>query len=652
MVTVFLLGILTYLVFAGGGLDGGVRVSAAGLTLVLVLQRKSSPWNASRVTWYSSLVALIFILSTLMPWPILLMPELRATFFRRAHEAVTLSEDVMDAPAQGGVSFTEEDTSVSMKRQRKVVLGRLSFNAAGTLRFLFLTVSIWAAFWLVVGLPFPFRSRLVQVIVLGAGCIAVLGILGQVVFPQGKKLLWLIAVPHGKSMGPFVNRNHFAFFCAILSPFALLLTVRPHGPHRWTIRDDAAASEGQRPPAPGNAVGLLRIVIYGMCFAALVAGAFFSLSRGGILTLVIGVGATSALLVKSRPLAATVASMLGMAVVLALLLWPSESSRERIDSLRDATETASAQTRFQMWSDALRIWRRFPVAGAGFGAFRTVYPAYKTSDSRKGALHAENEYVQILAEGGGIGTILVVLVTGSIWCSIIYARLGGRVSLLKSRRRFTGPSAAICASQPCTSGVFLPAAAGMWVAMAANWMVDFGARIPLNAVLLGILTAVAVPFSQTMGKSALDAQKNVDEWQRRIVSVLGVIVLTLVLVFGADAYRLDRNGYLGQCSLAKLRKAVQWAPAYWLPWYELGRRLINDDIVRYADGGKLGPVSEAGISMMRQAGAYNPNNYKVWRVLAKTEYGLGNVERADRAARHVVDLRPWLTSEMSNYRSE
>lgn len=75
--------------------------------------------------------------------------------------------------------------------------------------------------------------------------------------------------------------------------------------------------------------------------------------------------------------------------------------------------------RFLRWPATLTMSKDFLILGAGFGTYRYSYFLYDPDEAGNWSTHAHNDYLEILAEGGIIGSMLFFLLIGLIIYSII-----------------------------------------------------------------------------------------------------------------------------------------------------------------------------------------------------------------------------------------
>jgi len=209
------------------------------------------------------------------------------------------------------------------------------------------------------------------------------------------------------AIGLFANRNHFADLLGMLLPFALLFAVQ-------------AQSRQQR---------ALAMAWYALIVILMLAIAL-SFSRAGIALAALAVATILVLLRpqggRSRhlmPLLAFGIAALGIATY----AWSGIVDRLALDPLADLRWQYLHYGR-----EALAAW--WPV-GSGFGTFRDVYAPFEPVSAMTNvhALHAHNDLLELLIEGGAMGLILlgglIALLVGSfskIRNSLQYESLNAR----------------------------------------------------------------------------------------------------------------------------------------------------------------------------------------------------------------------------------
>ncbi len=464
----------------------------------------------------------------------------------------------------------------------------LTRNRAGTWRMLALALAVAGAMAMSARIPGRGKPRMIRLLtLLGAG-VGAAALLSLFVWPQGETLLWFLPVAESPKppLASFENRNHLAGFLAILCPAALALMLR-----------DAM---DRRP---------LRAALSAAVLLIMSAAVFASFSRGGMVSWLIGLAAGTVLLLvrgRSRP------AMCAMAAALVVLLagtLPAPALRARLRSVGSPETESSARTRMELWRDAAAVWRQYPATGAGLNAFRVVQPQVRR-DSRSGSvLHAENEYIQTLAEVGIVGTLLIAL----LWLALA-KRAGPRILDVAS------------------DDWVVIAAVGAVAAAAAHATVDFPARIPLYALTLAALVGLTLSDADTI-LVAIGGHTPLLSRHARKLGLLHLAILVLALAQYRAIAESDDPVRLTRRSADDLAQATVWAPSSWHAWYSLGRRacmLNTSETVAW------------GEQCLTRASECDPENYRLWYQAGMLRMKLGDHAGAQAAFARVRALRAWV----------
>ena len=272
----------------------------------------------------------------------------------------------------------------------------------------------------------------------------------------------------GNIFGPFTNQNHFAAHISMAFGVALgllLASGQSRGLRRFrTWRDKLAwLSTGQ-----ANRIALL-------WFATVLLGATVcvTLSRGGITSLaaslgIVGIFAALRGSVRNRGRVLAAVVLLVVAAV-AWLGW--RPVVERLGSLAEIAEDPTGRLRMVAARDTLRVFKNSPIVGCGFGSFQHVFPVFQSRSIQIGRwVHAHNDYAQLLAEGGIIGALLVVL-AGVLF--VLTLRKSLSTASIEGRLMVCGLAVGI-------------------LAIALHSFVDFGLRKPSNALLLATMCGMSI----------------------------------------------------------------------------------------------------------------------------------------------------------------
>jgi len=268
----------------------------------------------------------------------------------------------------------------------------------------------------------------------------------------------------GSVSGSYVNRDHFAGLLEMGFPLAVILAISV-----W--RKTSANFVHSLGPA-------LRISLLLAAAASLLIGVVVSQSRMGFLSILAGVEITT--LVVPLSLAGTNtgfawrrAALWAVPCVIPLAIIVLLPTRELL--LRFA-ETASTQdvaktSRVEIWRDTLRLIGAYKWTGAGLGAFEHGFYHYKVTAPVNTIDFAHNDYLQILAELGIPGGLMVGAL--AVW---IASRTLAVVLWMRGTRNWE-----------LAVGLFASLAT-----IAVHSLADFNLYIPANGLTLAWLSGIAV----------------------------------------------------------------------------------------------------------------------------------------------------------------
>ena len=382
----------------------------------------------------------------------------------------------------------------------------LSFYPNATKHDLRLVLSIAAVFVVVLNVfNRPERiERLLAAVALIGGFFALIALV-QNVFGNGR-IYWFIPQPHKVAQsGPFINHNHFAQFMNLSIGAAVgWLCVRLHKdfagrPLRLTRLLEYISSRSAR-----------RLWLFLGVISLSAATIFISLSRGGMVSLLVAGVFTTLLLSRQRSLRGRGWIMIVVAIAsfVCVLAVGFDAVYDRFGTIQSFQ---GLEFRRQTLRDLAVSIVRFPLFGTGLGTHAVVYPMHQNIKTMLLFTHAENEYAQVLEEVGTVGLITLVVFGIMIW--------SGYVKSIRVAKR------PICS-----------AAYGLGFGLLAiliHSLSDYGQHIPANAFLSAIFCALLLRLGRRKDGGAGDVRAVAGLWNSR-----GLRVVVLVAVCGALGWAL------------------------------------------------------------------------------------------------------------------
>lgn len=440
-----------------------------GLAALLVL------WAARiivrwRVTWRKCPVALsLAVVFMGGAWQLLPLPK--AVLARLSPATARMYDRLL--PAQGEVLpdmkssdfFSDHASHLSAAPSGLTI----SLYPDGTRKALFRILAVFLLFVVVrIQIASPAALRRLSVAVLVNG--ALLSLFGLVQFFSSTKpgtIYWSIP-SQGHVFGPFVNRNHFAFYINISIGLALGLLL---------LRGRSETGQGQRyggtgdpPKAPRNLFGDPTSLWISGGMALMLSGVVFSLSRGGFVALLGAATLCLLLTLRRRHVGWHLSAvLLSVAAALALLIW---FGLDRVEARLSTLWTGEALQggRGYVLTHAWPLFVQFPLWGSGYGTFQYIEPLYlhTASDLGKAYVHAHNDYLEDLIEGGLFRLVLRLVAIGLIF------RFGYRAFRDHSKQAL---------------GALAVGAMFAFTTIVIHSFVEFGLYLPAIAVLATVVCA-------------------------------------------------------------------------------------------------------------------------------------------------------------------
>lgn len=209
--------------------------------------------------------------------------------------------------------------------------------------------------------------------------------------------------------GPFMNRNDFAGWLVLTLGVALgYLVARLQARHKSTEPFD--------PERAFDETGT-RIVV-SICVAT--AAVMMSLSRSGVLG--VAVGLTLFLLLARTRLPRRRLRGLTISLVVLLLAAALVANFSALSARLEIAVSEGLGGRWSIWQQTWPVVKDFWPVGSGVGAYARVMTLYQTSTRLITIAHADDELLQVLAEGGALVAVPVGLLIVS-FAALVARRL-------------------------------------------------------------------------------------------------------------------------------------------------------------------------------------------------------------------------------------
>lgn len=345
-----------------------------------------------RVIASSAVVALVVLLILLF-MQVVPLPRLMASFFSAVSVGAVEARDALF----GEMGASEAFAGNTMK----ATLYYVSSAPTETFRAIFLFVGYLAVYIVLSNTVRSWKhiQQISSVIIVSSFLMVVLSLVHKFSGIAPLKIFWFHLPRYpGDVMGPFTNRNHFAFhmlmvFGITLGMFGSMMPRKT----KMVMSDWRERLAWIDPKAASQAV----LIGFALCLFG--ASIFISLSRGAVVSLLASAGIIWVILSRSKDGAGGRMLLWAvMSMVIAVVVWIGwEAVLGRMMSLAAEIDDPLNNTRAVVARDTLLILRDHLFLGCGFGCFKHVFPFYQGTSLGSGIfMHAHNDWAQMLAEGG------------------------------------------------------------------------------------------------------------------------------------------------------------------------------------------------------------------------------------------------------------
>jgi O-antigen ligase len=271
------------------------------------------------------------------------------------------------------------------------------------------------------------------------------------------------SIEPGSPFGPFINRNHFAGWMAMVLPlvvayaWALLRqSERPaqSGPLGWVRW--AGSVDGNRTALVASAALIMGVAVV------------LTQSRSGMAAVAVALLAVAWFIGRRSDGRWRLAAIVYIVVVLfGAVTWAGAD----LVAARFQRAPAEIGGRLEAWQDTVRIAHDFRVFGVGIGGYARAMLVYQSGSRERMFAEAHNDYLQLLAEGGALVCVPALGVLAVFVAGV--------------RRRLIAND-----DDEMTFWLRRGAVAGL-LAAAVQSCVEFSLQMPGNAVLFVVLGAMA-----------------------------------------------------------------------------------------------------------------------------------------------------------------
>jgi len=461
-----------------------------------------------------------------------------------------------------------------------------------------------------------FLRRLLRILAIFFGVYAFIGLVQF--FMPGPKVLWFFSswpATGSSHFATYVNRNHYAGLLGMVIPLLIVVALRSFpsvGYGNWRERLADLFTDRQ----------LSSSLLFCLVSVLAMVSVFFSLSRGGTLSMVGSSLVMLGLLLANRSLHGRRRVFVVVLVCAATLgaFFGLDPLIERFSNTFSATGELNAQ-RPEYWRDSLNIFQAAPLAGSGAGTFIDAYLPWQTAQTGTSVVdHAHNDYVEILTDLGLVGVVLLLCFCFSFFRSVLPAW----------KKRRSGQARLICC------GAFSGLSAIFF-----HSFTDFNLAIPANGLYLMLLLAILAAtahYSEHSGQSSLPSASLKFNHNLVILFAVGFLLamsvssLNLWARFQFSSVQELHLTWAEPVELKKIRKTAQLL-AELVPWNESYPFTV-------ATVAGMESQLETAVASLTTALQLRPLSNEMLRQGARIAYANGEEQKAEKLLRGALHSAP------------
>lgn len=266
--------------------------------------------------------------------------------------------------------------------------------------------------------------------------------------------------------GTFINHNHFAGFLELTFPFALGTVF-----YYFQIwRDGHRRGPGRVDRATANSAAI-QSLIYAFLLAISIVAVVFSRSRTGTfgaLVALIVLGLLAQIKTRQKTWFLGLASFVLIAVGYGVWIGLNPVL-SRFEMLEGGSRYLESEGRVPTWRATYEMARHFPLTGVGLGTFKFAFPHFQTYYLTLFYGHAHSDYLELLAETGWLGALLLFVPIFVLLVLMVR-------SFLTDPRRYRPAVTLGCV--------------GATLALLIHSVADFNLHIPANALVFAVMLGI------------------------------------------------------------------------------------------------------------------------------------------------------------------
>ncbi len=285
--------------------------------------------------------------------------------------------------------------------------------------------------------------------------------------------------------------------------------------------------------------GIVMRIVSGLATALCLAGLAITGSRGGYISIVAGLlvfaGLSGWVFRTLRPrqfFIFLLVSVVTFGLIVgggALLMLRDQGMAERLAQIRDM-----GNMRVFLWQAALKQYALQPALGTGAGTYQYWGRHFRSTTLQNDPVHAHEDYLELLAEYGVAGAVLMTVFLGVH----IYSGVCGIQRVIRTRLKPSG-------RRTSNELALIIGALAALAALLVHSLMDFNLHIPANSLVMAFLFGILANPTEAWAREEAEPAET-PLWLRLSPAVLGVVLI------GSTA-PLIRAEYYGERARVALR---------------------------------------------------------------------------------------------------